>query len=149
MLFYIIFGTNLLTEAQCQFLFFSLFLSFAEKEYQTESKGNETLSMIFLGLEDIQRAWSARQESQRRPQGREARPHPCGPPVTPPTYFFRLYILKYPKTYQGSHETTFPPLQPSVPVRSHLGAFFGVLPEGDSITKGFYMNNIASPMKRD
>ena len=38
--FYIIFGTNLLT--QCQFLFFPLFQCFKEKEYQTESKRNET-----------------------------------------------------------------------------------------------------------
>ena len=91
----------------------------------------------------------------RQPQGREARlggrtrPHPCGPLVTPPTYFFRLYILKYPKTFHGSHETTFPPLQPSVPMRAHLGAFSGIPPEGDSITKGFYINTIASPMKRE
>ena len=36
--------------------------------------------------------------------------------------------------------------QPSVPVRSHLGAFSGVLPEGALITEGFYINTIASPM---
>ena len=88
-----------------------------------------------------------------RPQGREARPggrvrpHPCGPLVTPLTYLFRLYNFKYPKTYQGNHETTIPLSQPSVPVRSHLGAFFGVLPEGDSITEGFYINTIALSMK--
>ena len=82
-------------------------------------------------------------------QGVGHAPHPCGPLVTPPTYFFRLYILKYPKTYLDSHENTFPPPQPSVPVRSRLGAFFGVLPEGDSITEGFCINTIASPMKRE
>ena len=81
-----------------------------------------------------------------RPQGREVRPLPCGPLVTPLTYFFRLYILKYPKTFQGSHETTFPPSQPSVPMRPHLGAFSGASPEGESITEGFYINSIASPM---
>ena len=72
-----------------------------------------------------------------------------GPLMIPLTYFFHLYILKYPKTFQGSHETTFPPPQPSVPVRSHLVAFSGVLLEGDSITEGFYINTIASPMKRE
>ena len=38
----------------------------------------------------------------------------------------------YPKNIQGSYETTFPPLQPSVPVRSHLGTFSDDLSEGDS-----------------
>ena len=47
---------------------------------------------------------------------------------------------------QGSHETYFPPLQPSVPVKSHLGAFSGAPLEGESITEGFYINTIASPM---
>ena len=42
---------------------FSLFHSFTEKEYQTESERNETFAMIFLRPEDTQRAWSARQES--------------------------------------------------------------------------------------
>ena len=39
--FYIIFGTNLLTEGP-------LFQCFTEKEYQTESKWNETFARIFL-----------------------------------------------------------------------------------------------------
>ena len=87
-----------------------------------------------------------------RPRGRRARPggqacpHPRGPLVAPPTYFFRLYIPLYPKNIQESHETTFPPPQPSVPVRSDLGAFSDDLPEGDSIMEGFYINTIASPM---
>ena len=58
-------------------------------------------------------------------------------------------ILLYPDNIQGSHETTFPPPQPFVPVRSHLGAFSGDLPEGESITEGIYINTIASPMKRE
>ena len=82
-------------------------------------------------------------------QGGRAHPHPCGPLVTPPTYFFCLYILKYSKTNEENHAKTFPPPQPSVPVRSHLGAFSGILPEGDSIMEGFYINTIASPMKRE
>ena len=76
----------------------------------------------------------------------EGAPHPRGPLVAPLTQFLCLYILLYPENIQGSHETTFPPPQPSVPVRSHLGAFYNDLPEGDSITEGFYINTIASPM---
>ena len=81
------------------------------------------------------------------PPGRA--PHPCGPLVAPPTYFFRLYILIYPETIEEHHENLIPPPQPSVPVRSHLGAFSGDLPEGGSITEGFHINTIASPMKRE
>jgi hypothetical protein len=33
-----------------------MFLSFAEKEYQTESKRNKTFAMIFLGPEDTHEA---------------------------------------------------------------------------------------------
>ena len=74
------------------------------------------------------------QEVGGRAQGGRARPLPRGPLTAPPTYFFRLYILLYPETFGESHETYFPPPQPSVPVRSHLGAFSGDLPEGESIT---------------
>ena len=56
--FYIIFGTNLLTEGQCKLLFFCLFQCFAEKEYQTESKRNETFARIVFGTNGIQETWS-------------------------------------------------------------------------------------------
>ena len=39
-----------------------------------------------------------------------------------------------------------PPPQPSVPVRSHLGALSSAPPKGESITEGFYINTIATPM---
>ena len=58
MLFYIIFGTNLLTEGPVLVSVFCLFQCFAEKEYQTESKRNETFAMIFLGTKAIQKTWS-------------------------------------------------------------------------------------------
>jgi hypothetical protein len=34
-------------------------------------------------------------------------------------------------------------------MRSHLGDFFGDLPEGDSITEGLYINLAALPMMRE
>ena len=58
MLFYIIFGTNLLNEGPVPVSFFCLFQCFAEKEYQTESKQNETFMMIFLGPKANQKTWS-------------------------------------------------------------------------------------------
>ena len=59
--FYIIFGTNLLTGGPAQIAVFCLFQSFAEKEYQTESKRNETFGNVLFGTNMIQRTWSGRQ----------------------------------------------------------------------------------------
>ena len=50
--FYIIFGTNLLTEGPVQIA--CLFQCFAEKEYQTESKRNETFGRVIFGTNVIQ-----------------------------------------------------------------------------------------------
>ena len=61
--FYIIFGTNLLTESPVQIAVFCLFQCFAGKEYQTESKRNETFVGIFFGTNLIQETWSGRQGS--------------------------------------------------------------------------------------
>ena len=118
-----------------------------------ESKRNETFGNVIFKTNVIQRTWSTRkdinQESTR--QGARLPPrralHPRGAHVAPPTYFFLLYIPTYPQTIRSDHENLIPPPQPSVPVRSHLGDFSGVLPEGASITEGFYINTIASPMK--
>ena len=61
--FYIIFGTNLLTGGPAQnCCFFCLFQSFAEKEYQTESKRNETFGNVIFGTNLIQRTWTLRQD---------------------------------------------------------------------------------------
>ena len=61
--FYIIFGTNLLTGGPAQIVVFCLFQCFAEKEYQTESKRNETFGRVIFGTEAIQETWSRRQGS--------------------------------------------------------------------------------------
>ena len=134
-------------------LFFCLFQSFAEKEYQRESKWNETFGNVIFGTNMIQRTWSpckAINEESTRQGGAPTPPrralHPRGAHVAPPTYFFLLYIPMYPKNIIYRAKTLFPPPQPSVPVRSHLGAFSGAPPEGALITEGFYINTIASPM---
>ena len=133
-------------------LFFCLFQRFAEKEYEAESKRNETFGNVIFGTNVIQRTWTLRQESNQEARGRgRAYPprhalHHRGAHVAPPMYFFLLYIPTYPENIRTGAKTLFPPPQPSVPVRSHLGAFFGAPPEGASITEGFYINTIASPM---
>ena len=63
--FYIIFGTNLLTGGPAQNCsFFCLFQSFAEKEYQTESKRNETFGNVIFRKIMIQETWNLRQETK-------------------------------------------------------------------------------------
>ena len=57
--FYIIFGTNLLTGGPTQNCCFQ---SFAEKEYQTESKRNETFGNVIFGMNVIHRTWTLRQD---------------------------------------------------------------------------------------
>ena len=84
---------------------------------------------LFLERKQSKRLGVDVREATRKPRGREAHlppgraPHPRGPLVAPLTDFFRLYILLYPRNIKGRHETTFPPPQPSVPVRSHMGPF--------------------------
>ena len=60
---YIIFGANLLTKGPTQIAVFCLFQCFAEKEYQTESKRNETFARIIFGTNAIQETWSGCQEA--------------------------------------------------------------------------------------
>ena len=65
-------------------LFFCLFQSFAEKEYQTESKRNETFGNVIFRTNVIQRTWTLRQESYQKPRGRGARLPPWARP--PPSW---------------------------------------------------------------
>ena len=76
---------------------FSLFLSFAEKEYQTKSKRNKTFVMIFIGPEDTPENWSLSHKSHEAATRMEGAPWrgalatlwaPRDPPdlVLPPIY---------------------------------------------------------------
>ena len=47
--FYIIFGTNLLTGGPAEIAVFCLFQCFEGKEYETESKQNETFGNVIFG----------------------------------------------------------------------------------------------------
>ena len=57
--FYIIFGTNLLTGGPARIAVFCLLQCFEEKEYQTESKRNETFGEVTFGKKAIQETWGA------------------------------------------------------------------------------------------
>ena len=80
--FYIIFGSNLLTQSPVPVSVFPLFQCFAEKEYQTESKRNETFGKVIFGTEAIQGTWSARQGSNEGGTRLGGAPTPLGVPST-------------------------------------------------------------------
>ena len=76
--FYIIFGTNLLTQGPVQIVVFCLFQCFAEKEYQTESKRSETFGRVIFGMEAIQETWSRRQGIFEEATRQGGAPYPPG-----------------------------------------------------------------------
>ena len=82
MLFYIIFGTNLLTQGPMPFSVFSLFLSFTEKEYQTKSKRNKTLRWFFLDQKTPIGLGVQVRRTMRRRQGWRARPRGASPTLS-------------------------------------------------------------------
>ena len=134
-------------------MFFCLIQSFVEKEYQTESKRNETFGNVNFGTNVIQRTLTLRQESYQEGKRQGGAPTPPGAPSTlmGPMLLHRRtsssYVyLRTPQTTRYGAKTLIPPPQPSIPMRSHLGAFSGAPPEGALITEGFYINTIASPM---
>ena len=76
--FYIIFGTNLLTGGPAQIAVFCLFQCSEEKEYQMESKRDETFGSMIFGTNVIQRTWSASQEAVKAATRVEGAPTPTG-----------------------------------------------------------------------
>ena len=78
--FYTIFGTNLLTEGPAQIVVFFLFQCFLEKEYQTESKQNETFGNMIFGTKVIQRTWSGCQAINEASTRQGGTPTPLGAP---------------------------------------------------------------------
>ena len=59
-------------------LFFCLFQCFAEKEYQMQSKRNETFRSVIFGTNVIQRTWIASQEAAEAATRVEGAPTPTG-----------------------------------------------------------------------
>ena len=153
--FYIIFGTNLLIEGPAQnCCFFAYFRVSKKRNIKRSPNGMKPSGAWFLERTRSRRLGPYVKQPTGRPRGRgRAYPpsprcalHPHGPPVAPPTYFFLLYIPIYPGNIIYGAKTQFPPPQPSVSARSHLGAFAGAPPEGESTMEGFYINTIGSLM---
>ena len=90
--FYIIFGTNILIQCPVLIVIFCLFQCFAEKEYQTKSKQNETFGRVIFGTNMIQGTWSRRQERREKATRQGGAPPPSWAPrsstdlLLPPIY---------------------------------------------------------------
>ena len=148
--FYIIFGTNLLTQSPVPVPVFFLVSVFRRKNIKQRRNGMKPSGEVIFGRKATRETWSPRQESNEEGTRQGARPPPWAPRsstdlLIPPIYIY-IYISIYPENIQEHHETLFPPPQPSLPVRSHLGAFSGAPPEEESIMEGLYINTMASPM---
>ena len=79
--FYIIFGTNLSTGGPTRIAVFLPIQCFEEKEYQTESKRDETFGSDLFGTNTTHETWGGRRAARHAP-------HPCGSTdlLFPPIY---------------------------------------------------------------
>src|SRR3954470_4941327 len=98
--FYIILGTNLLTEGPVQIAVFCAYFSVSQKRNIKRSpNGMKPSGELFLKQTQSWKLGVEVKKETRRPRGRRAcpggrgTPHPRGLLVAPPTYFFCLYIL--------------------------------------------------------
>ena len=108
--FYIIFGTNLLTQSPVLVPVFPLFHCFEEKEYQTESKRNETFWRSYFWKESNPGDLESTSRKQRGRHEAGGAPTPMGTQstlVAPLTYFFLLYIPIYLKTFRNRIDREF------------------------------------------
>ena len=141
--FILFLGLTYWPRAQCQFLFFPLFQCFEEKEYQTQSKRNETFWRSNFwkesnpgDLESTSRKQRGSHEVGGAPTPLGCALHPPGPLVAPLTYFFLLYIPIYHKTIGEHNRSGVPPPQASVATKSQSGPCSGTLPDGGTLTGG-------------
>ena len=103
--FYIIFGTNLLTQSPVPVsVFFPCFSVSQKRNIKRSPNGMKPSEKLFLERKQHRRLGVHVRGSTRKPRGRGARLppgralHPHGPLVAPLTYLFPLYIPIYPKT---------------------------------------------------
>ena len=94
---YIIFGTNLLTGGPARIAVFCLFQCFEEKEYQTESKWNETFGSDLFGTNANLETWSGRQATTEAATRVTGMPPRGGRP--PPSWAHRASTNLLPPIY--------------------------------------------------
>ena len=85
-------------------LFFCLFQYFEKKEYQTESKRNETFESVIFGTNVIKRTWSGSQETRKAATRVPGVPPTLAGPSSVHRPTSSSYI--YPRTPKTSKEPT-------------------------------------------
>ena len=93
--FYIIFGTNLLTGGPARIVVFCLFKGFEEKEYQTDSKRNESFGNVIFSSDKTQETWTLRQESHKAVTRVEGAPLGRAPCLVGPSKLHRRTSSSY------------------------------------------------------
>ena len=150
---YIIFGTNLLTGGPARIAVFLPISVFQRKGIpngvQTEWNLRERDFWNERDPEDLE--CKSRSGLGGHEGGGRAHPYWARPPISwaprestnillPPIY------THVPREHQGSQWKTISTTVTFCIPRSHLGAFAGAPPEGESTMEGFYINTIALPM---
>ena len=126
-------------------LFSCLFQRFEEKEYQTESKRNETFGKVIFGTEAIQETWSRRQGSFEGGMRQGGAPYPLGAP--PPSWAPRgspdrllspiyIYISIYPKNIREQNRSGVTPLEASVATENQSRPVPAPCRRGESLSDG-------------
>ena len=117
-------------------LFFANFSVSQKRNIKWSPNGMKPSGELFLEQTQSKRLGVDVREASRKPRGSRAhptpwaRPLPRGPPATPPTYSFLLYIPIYPKTSRTEDRSGVPPPQASVATKNQSGPCSGTLLEG-------------------
>ena len=115
---------------------FSLFLSFTEKEYQTESKRAKNLRSFVWTRRSPRSTRVGPEESRVNDKGGGRVLRPCHRLVDPPDLLSKSKIPINIETSRNKPRSGVPPPQASVATKNQSGARSGTLPEGETITGG-------------
>ena len=135
--FYIIFGTNLLTQSPVSISVFSLVSVFRRKGISNRVRMELNLreSYFWNGSNPGDLECTSGKQQGGHEAGRRACPLGAPPTlVAPLTDFFHLYMSIYPKNIGEHNRSGVPPPQASVATKNHSGPCSGTLPEGGSLT---------------
>ena len=150
--FYIIFGTNLLTGGPARIAIFLPISVYRRKGISNGVKMEWNLQerSFWNKRNPGDFEWTSRSSRGGHEAGGDAlgggRPPPSWAPHGSPDRLPSPIYIYVPRKHPGAPRKLFPPLQTTVSARSHLGAFAGAPPEGESTMEGHYIISKASPM---